>query len=136
MERTELRPVLDKLEVLESRTFSEEQTDAWFDILGPHTQQDALAAVISFHSKPFRRPAYPGDIKSLILETEDVRLRRCGTLEANGADWINGPPKLAYRRLRILIGSGEWNASEYKEYRQSGLPLDEFLASREVAGVG
>jgi hypothetical protein len=129
MERSELGPVLEKLELLEGRTFSAAQADAWFEILGEHSQADALAAVLAFHSKPFKRPAYPGDIKAHILETEGIRLMRCGTLEANEDEWVEGPPAAVYARLRRLISTGEWSRNDYRLYRSSRLTLDQHLKS-------
>lgn len=130
MQRSELGPVLEKIEILEARTFSAAQADAWFEILSEHSQADALAAVLAFHSKPFNRPAYPGDIKAHALETEGVRLRRCGTLEANEEEWFKGPTAGVYARLRRLISTGEWTADDYRNYRRSGLTLDHFFEKR------
>ena len=131
MERSELREVVRKLEILEGRTFSDDQINAWFEILGEHSKSDALAAVLAFHSKPFRRPAYPGDVKAQILETEGVRLRRCGTLEANEDEWLHGPPTRTYARLRRLISTGEWTPDDYRGYRRSRLTLDQYLKRQE-----
>ncbi|MDQ0679065.1 hypothetical protein QFZ30_002447 [Arthrobacter pascens] len=130
MQRSELGPVLEKLELLEGRTFSAALADAWFEILGEHTEADALAAVLAFHSKPFKRPAYPGDIKEHILEVESVRLMRCGTLEANEAEWFNGSTADVYRQLRRLISAGDWSPNDYRLYRRSELTLDQYLTAQ------
>lgn len=132
MDLTELGEVMGKIEVLEGRTFSPEQTKAWFEILSDHSQADALGAVIAFHSKPFKRPSYPGDIKAHILETEAVRLRRCGTLDANEAEWFNGPPTAVYPKLRRLISTGEWTPDDYRSYRRSRLTLEQYLEKQEA----
>lgn len=135
MQRSELGLVLERLELLEARTFSAALADTWFQILGEHSHADALAAVLAFHSKPFKRPAYPGDIKALILETEGVRLRRCGTLDANEDEWVEGPPAAVYARLRRLVSTGEWSPDEYRLYRRSGLTLEKYL-EKQGAPVG
>lgn len=135
MQRPELGPVLEKLEILENRIFSAEQAGVWFEIIGEHSQADALAAVLTFHSRPFKRPAYPGDIKALILETEGVRLRRCGTLEVNEEEWFHGPPANVYAKLRRLISTSEWTVDDYRKYRRSGLTLVQYLEKQE-ANVG
>lgn len=132
MERSELGAPLEKLEVLEGRTFSAEQATAWFEIIGEHSQGDAVAAVLQFHSKPFKRPAYPGDIKALIVESEGVRLRSCGTLQVNEEEWFNGPTGPVYKRLSRLIATGEWSRDEYLGYRRSGLTLDAYLENQEA----
>lgn len=136
MELTDLRNVLTKLEVIEGRSFTPQQTDAWFEILGRHSEQDATEAVLAFHSKPFKRPAYPGDIKAHIIEVEAVRLRRCGTLELSQTDQVAGSADASLERLRSLVASGEWTAAEYREYRRSGLSLEEFDTARGALPVG
>lgn len=135
MERSEFGPVLEKLEILEGRTFTPAQGGAWFEILSEHSQADALAAVLAFHSRPFKRPAYPGDIKAHILESEGVRLRRCGTLDANEQEWFNGPTAPVYAQLRRLISSGEWTPDDYRRYRRSKLTLDQYL-EKQGAAIG
>jgi hypothetical protein len=135
MQRPELDPVLHALELLEDRTISKAKGDAWQEILHPHTQADALAAVRAFHSKPYKRPAYPGDIKALILEKEDVRLRRCGSIDVNEVEWFDGPPTAARARLRRLIATDEWSPEDYRLYQRSALKLDEYLAKQgELVG--
>lgn len=126
---TEIVPVFDLLTAIEGRTFHPKQRDAWMAILEPHTQADALDAVMKFHSKPFKRPAYPGDIKALILDVEDVRVRRCGSLEITEQEWCAGPTGPAYAKLRRLIATGEWTAEEYRNYRKSESTLERHLAS-------
>lgn len=132
MQRFELAPVLEKLTILEGRSFSTGQADAWFEILGEHSCADALAAVLAFHSKPFKRPAYPGDIKAIILEIEAVRLRRCGTLEANEEEWFYRPQAPVYAKLRRLVSTGEWTPDDYRNYRRSKLTLDQYLEKQEA----
>ncbi|CAN7467494.1 hypothetical protein LJR013_003214 [Pseudarthrobacter oxydans] len=135
MQRPELDGALDKLSILEGRTFSAGQANAWFEILGEHSQADALAAVLAFHSKPFKRPAYPGDIKALILEIEGVRLRRCGTLEGNDEEWFHGQTSEVHATLRRLISTGEWGPDDYRSYRRSKLTLAQYL-EEQGAPVG
>lgn len=132
MQRPELDAVLDKLSILEGRTFSVGQADAWFEILGEHSQADAGAAVLAFHSKPFKRPAYPGDIKALILEIEGLRLRRCGTLEGNDEEWFHGQTAEVHATLRRLISTGDWTPDDYRDYRRSKLTLDQYLEKQEA----
>lgn len=135
MQQADFVTVTRKLELIEGRQFTSGQTAAWFEILGEHNVEDALTAVLAFHSKPFKRPAYPGDIKALILKTEGVRLRRCGSLEVNEEEWFKGPTAPVYARLRRLISTGEWTPDDYRSYRRSGLTLDQYL-EKEVASVG
>lgn len=136
MDRSEFRLVLDKIGIYDGRSFSAAQEDAWFEVAGePHTLTDALAAVLSFYSKPFKRPAYPGDIKALILDIEGVRLRRCGTLETNEQEWFNGPTTPVYARIRSLISTGEWTPDDYRSYRRSGLILAQYM-EKQGAPVG
>lgn len=132
MKRRDFDPVLVKIGIFDGQAFSPAQADAWFEVLGEHSQADALDGVLAFYSKPFKRPAYPGDIKALVLETEGVRLRRCGTLEVNEEEWFNGPTAPVYARLRRLIATGEWTVDDYRVYRRSGLTLDELLAKQEA----
>lgn len=122
--------------MLEARNFSSAQSDAWFEILGQHSVEDAVDAVLKFHSKPFKRPAYPGDIKSMIEEVEDVRLRRCGTVEANEADLDEGGRTAANALLRTLIATAQWTASDYREYRRSKLSIDGYMSVRGALPVG
>lgn len=136
MQRSEFDQVIEKIEDLEApRKFSPGQREAWFEIIGEHTQADAIAAVLAFHSKPFNRPAYPGDIKTIILETEGVRLRRCGTLETNEEEWFHGPTAGVYAQLRRLISTGAWARDDYRSYRRSKLTLEQYL-EQETALVG
>jgi hypothetical protein len=131
MERSEFDRVMDKLEDLEApRKFSTGQREAWFQIFGEHTPTDAMAAVLAFHSKPFKRPAYPGDIKAHILEVEGVRLMRCGTIEANQVEWFSGSTSDVNRQLRRLISAGDWSPNDYRLYRRSELTLDEYLENQ------
>lgn len=131
MERSEFRFVLDKIGIYDGRSFSPAQDDAWFEVAGEsHTLADALAAVLAFYSKPFKRPAYPGDIKALILDIEGVRLRRCGTLETNEQEWFNGPLAPVYARLRRLISTGEWTPDDYRSYRRSGQILAQYMETQ------
>ncbi|MBD1541040.1 hypothetical protein G9E11_01965 [Arthrobacter sp. IA7] len=136
MDLSELRYVLGKLELLEARTFTPEQICAWFDILGQHSLKDASEAVLAFHSKPYKRPAYPGDLKAHILENEGVRLRRCGTLEANAADHVDGHGVPPVARLRALVATGEWSAADYRAYRRSGQSIEEFQTAEGALRVG
>ncbi|MFP3579965.1 hypothetical protein SB659_10325 [Arthrobacter sp. SIMBA_036] len=136
MESSELRQALAKLEVIEGRTFADAELDAWRAVLGTHASEDIAAAVVAFHSKPFKRPAYPGDIKALIVEVEGVRLRRCGTVEANEADLEEAGRSAANARLRALIATGQWSASDYREYRRSKLSIDAFTSARGAVSVG
>lgn len=136
MLRVDIDSVLGKLELLGARKFTAAQADAWFEILGQHSADDAMDAVLKFHSKPFKRPAYPGDIKALILEVEDVRLRRCGTVEANEVDLEGVDRRSANSRLRALIATGQWSASDYREYRRSKLSMEAFVAARGALPVG
>ncbi|WP_314324194.1 hypothetical protein [Paenarthrobacter ilicis] len=136
MLRSEMSAVLGKLEVLEARSFSAPQVEAWFEILGQHSADDAIDAVLKFHSKPFKRPAYPGDIKALIAEVEAIRLRRCGTVEANEADLLGCDRTVANARLHGLIATAQWSASEYREYRRSKLSIDGFMSPRGALPVG
>lgn len=135
MQRPDCEQVLIKIGIIDGRTFSPAQIDVWSEILGEPSLADALAAVVAFYSKPFKRPAYPGDIKAHILEIEDVRLRRCGSLQANEADWIEGPPGPVHARLRRLVSRGEWTAEDYRGYSRSGLTLDKYL-EKQGAHVG
>ncbi|QSZ47211.1 hypothetical protein AYX22_01470 [Arthrobacter sp. D5-1] len=128
--------MLGKLELLEARAFSNDQADAWFEILGQHSVDDAVDAVLKFHSKPFKRPAYPGDIKALIVEVEAVRLRRCGTVEANEADLLGCDRGAANARLHALIATAQWSASDYRAYRRSKLSIDGFMSARGALPVG
>ncbi|WP_284985480.1 hypothetical protein [Arthrobacter sp. fls2-241-R2A-172] len=136
MLRSEIGAVLGKLELLEDRNFSSAQSDAWFEILGQHSLQDAVDAVQRFHSKPFKRPAYPGDIKALIVDVEDVRLRRCGTVEANEADFVEADRRTANARLRTLIATAQWSAQDYREYRRSKLSINGFTSAKGALPVG
>jgi hypothetical protein len=136
MERSEFEHVIIKMGTIDGRTFFPAQKDAWFEIAGSeHTLADALAAVVTFYSKPFTHHAYPGDIKALILEIEGVRLRRCGTLETNEQEWFNGPTAPVYAQLRRLISTGEWTLDDYRSYRRSGLTLIQYM-EEQGAPVG
>lgn len=136
MDSSELRQALAKLEAIEGRTFTDTELDAWRAVLGTHASEDIAAAVVAFHSNPYKRPAYPGDIKALIVEVEDVRLRRCGTVEANEADLEEAGRGTANARLRTLISTGQWSASDYREYRRSKLSIDGFMSERGALPVG
>lgn len=133
MQRHDCEQVLIKIGIIDGRTFSPAQIDAWFEILGEHSRTDAMAAVVAFHSKPFKRPAYPGDIKAQILDIEDIRLRRCGTLEGNDEEWLHGPQAPVYAKLRRLVSTGEWSPEDYRGYRRSKLTLDQYLEKQEAA---
>ncbi|MET4618680.1 hypothetical protein ABIE18_000103 [Arthrobacter sp. 2762] len=136
MLRPETEAVLQKLDDIEGRKSSDAKVGVWFEILGQHSVEDAIDAVLKFHSKPFKRPAYPGDIKALIVEVEAVRLRRCGTVEANEADLLACDRRAANARLRTLIATGQWSASDYREYRRSKLSMDGFMSARGALSVG
>lgn len=136
MQRSEFDALVEKVEDLEApRTLSPGQREAWFEIFGGNLQADAMAAVRAFHSKPFERPIYPGDIKAHILEIEGVRLRRCGTIEANQEEWFHGPLAPVYAMLRSLISSGEWTPDDYRGYQRSKLTLEQYL-EKQGAAIG
>lgn len=128
MNRAEINVLLAKLSALEGRLFDSAQGDAWFEVLCSHSVEDALSAAITFHSKPFVRVAYPGDIKELIGEIEQRRVESLGGLELNEKDWFEADaPMVPYSRLYAAVRSGVMKRADYLAYRKSGLTLADFL---------
>lgn len=137
MTRDELNEVLEKLRVYEGRTFTEEQGDAWYEVLRKRTLQDSLAAVVGFHSEPFTHPAYPGDINGLVEDIERARLAPLGSLELNEADWAEGTTiSTVSRRLHKAVRQGRMTADGYRAYQRSGMTVEAFMAQQEATVSG
>lgn len=137
MTRDELTEVLIKISAIEQRSWTSEESGAWFEVLGGRNLDDTLNATISFYSKPFVHRAYPGDINTIVEDIESERLHSLGDIGLNEADWataddIGQVHRILYQHAR----KGRLTRARYDEYRTSSLTLEEFLAQEEVLTGG
>ncbi|NOJ59740.1 hypothetical protein [Arthrobacter sp. 260] len=133
MTRDELNGVLAKLGLLEGRSFTTAQGDAWYEILGARKADDAHTAVLQFHSKPFKRVAYPGDINGIVEDIERSRLALIGSLEPNLADLEStGNRRPLNKELYRVVRQGELSPAGYREYQRSRMTLKAFMAGQAV----
>ncbi|WDF34565.1 hypothetical protein PTW37_06605 [Arthrobacter agilis] len=134
MIRDELTEVLNKISAIEGRTYTAEEADAWHEVLAGRSLADALAATITFYSKPFTHRAYPGDINALVEVIEMQRVEAVGDLVMNEEDWSapDYAPGKALRALYQHVRKGRITREGYDAYRRSGLSLAAFIEQQEV----
>lgn len=136
MNLTETAALLAYIGELDGRTITDATVEAWNDVLKDISLPDAKQAVVThFHTSPGEWLT----IDRILHHVKTIRKQRLstiGTITPNSTDCATTAAELeARRRLTQLIADGRLTPNDYRTYQESGQPLTDWMAQKQLGAA-
>ena len=136
MNRAQVADLLNLIASTDGRKLTQQMPAAWYDILGAYTYEDCRAAVIN-HFQTSTEWLMPAHIIRHVKHLRKDRLLAVReSVEANRADAENPTTDVDIRRRLIqLIADGRLTPNDYRTYQESGQPLTDWMAQKQLGAA-
>ena len=122
MRLSEAGELLALIKAYDNRSFNEETSAAWYDLLSPYTLAEAKHAVKKHYAES-RDWLMPADVLRIIKTERRNRLARVETIVPSRADMTSTAAELATTKaLSKAIASGELTPEAYEDYMRGNTP--------------
>ncbi|TSI12651.1 hypothetical protein [Brevibacterium aurantiacum] len=122
MRLSEAGELLALIKAYDNRSFNEETSAAWYDLLGPYTLAEAKHAVKKhfYESTEYLVPAH---VVRIIRTERKTRLAKVETIVPNRADMTDTATELATTKaLTKAVASGALTPEQYEDYQRGETP--------------
>lgn len=122
MRLSEAGELLALIKAYDNRSFNEETSAAWYDLLHPYSLTEAKHAVKKHYSES-RDWLMPADVLRIIKTERRNRLAKVETIVPSRADMTSTAAELATTKaLSKAIASGELTPEAYEAYMRGNTP--------------